>query len=401
MRFICEAELRNPGSAPTEYTIGVSVLGRPEGYSPAEDSSVRTRAYDLRQKLEKLYGTELINEPVQIVIPKGSYTPQFVKRAVREDTARAPVENDYPRIETLALTQPERRHWLRFVPWILVGAAVLVTILAWRISRTALPTQRPDPVLREAWGPFAQPAANVLLAAATPLTLVAGPANHAVFNSSNYPAPPETYGWFQQHRPSQPAGELGFTFSDNMLAVGTMNAILSSVETLRSFGAVYQVLPERVATISAIRGRNTILFGAPIDSEAASLMLQDTPFTIDYEPSVREFVVRSRATGKFIMPKKTAAGDFLDTYGLLTVIGSRYQDSRQLETVVLSGITSVGTQGAAEFFASPNALRNLRAKFAKEGVAEFPSSYQVVVHCVYNNMLLLSYEYSAHAVISR
>ena len=108
MRFIFEAELRNPGSAPTEYTIGVSVLGRPEGYSPAEDSSVRTRAYDLRQKLEKLYGTELINEPVQIVIPKGSYTPQFVKRPICEDTAHARVDHDYAKIDTLALTHAER-----------------------------------------------------------------------------------------------------------------------------------------------------------------------------------------------------------------------------------------------------------------------------------------------------
>jgi hypothetical protein len=401
LRFVCEAEMRNPGSAPTEYIIGVNVLGRPEGYSPAEDSSVRTRAYDLRQKLEKLYATELVNEPVQIIIPKGSYTPQFVKRHVPTRTPPEPLEDGYIRVGGTFLTRPARHKGTRFVPWIFAGASLLAAILAWRMPRTAVQTQDPDVVLREAWGPLAQPAANVLLAAATPLVLVAGPATHAVFGSKDYPAPPEAYTLFRQHRPSLPKGQLGFTFSDNLLAVGTMNAILSSVETLRSFGTGYQVLPERVATISTIRGRNTILFGTPIDSEAVSLTLQDIPFTIDYEPSVREFVVRNRLTGKLMVPKKNAAGDFLDAYGLLTVIGSRYQDPRHLETVAVSGITSVGTQGAAEFFSSPNALRRLRTEFAKEGVAGFPSAYQVVVHCVYNNLLLLSYEYSGHAIISR
>jgi hypothetical protein len=33
----------------TEYLIGVKALGRPPDYSPLEDSSVRTRAYELRR----------------------------------------------------------------------------------------------------------------------------------------------------------------------------------------------------------------------------------------------------------------------------------------------------------------------------------------------------------------
>ena len=75
LRFVCEAEIEGRGADVTEYVIGVEVLGRPKGYSPAEDSSVRTRAYELRQKLHKLYSTELIDEPVRVVITKGGYHP--------------------------------------------------------------------------------------------------------------------------------------------------------------------------------------------------------------------------------------------------------------------------------------------------------------------------------------
>ncbi len=70
LRYVCEAELRGGKSDLTEYVIGVEVLHRPAGYSPSEDSSVRTRAYELRQKLEKLYSTELPNEPVKNRAPE-------------------------------------------------------------------------------------------------------------------------------------------------------------------------------------------------------------------------------------------------------------------------------------------------------------------------------------------
>ena len=79
LRFVCQAELNGVSGNINEYAIGVEVLGRPPGYSPAEDSTVRTRAYELRQKLEKLYSSELREEAVEILIPKGAYIPQFVR----------------------------------------------------------------------------------------------------------------------------------------------------------------------------------------------------------------------------------------------------------------------------------------------------------------------------------
>jgi len=55
--------------------------------------------------------------------------------------------------------------------------------------------------------------------------------------------------------------------------------------------------------------------------------------------------------------------------------------------------------GAAEFFSSPRALRNLRGILAKEGIRGFPAAYQVVVKCTFSNMLLLAYEYDSHKIL--
>jgi hypothetical protein len=69
--------------------------------------------------------------------------------------------------------------------------------------------------------------------------------------------------------------------------------------------------------------------------------------------------------------------------------------------VIFGGITSAGTHGAVEFLASPRSLRSLRSIFTKQGLAGFPSAYQVVVKCTFSNSLLLSYEYHSHKIIQR
>src|SRR5689334_4603696 len=81
LRYVCEAELEGRAQQLNEYALGVSVLGRPEGYSPSEDSAVRSRAYELRNKLKSYYQTEAPVDPIQIEIEKGAYVPRFQRRA--------------------------------------------------------------------------------------------------------------------------------------------------------------------------------------------------------------------------------------------------------------------------------------------------------------------------------
>ena len=77
LRYICEMEFAGRAAALHEYLIGVEALGRPTAYSTEDDSSVRRRAYALRQKLEQVYETELADAPIRIDVPKGSYVPRF------------------------------------------------------------------------------------------------------------------------------------------------------------------------------------------------------------------------------------------------------------------------------------------------------------------------------------
>jgi hypothetical protein len=77
LRYICEMELAGRGATLHEYLIGVEALGRPTAYSTEDDSSVRRRAYALRQKLDEVYAKELTDARIRIDVPKGSYVPRF------------------------------------------------------------------------------------------------------------------------------------------------------------------------------------------------------------------------------------------------------------------------------------------------------------------------------------
>jgi hypothetical protein len=90
LRYICEMELAGRADALHEYLIAVEAMGRPMAYSTEDDSSVRRRAYALRQKLEEVYATELANAAIRIAVPKGSYVPRFVQVSGAEAARERP-----------------------------------------------------------------------------------------------------------------------------------------------------------------------------------------------------------------------------------------------------------------------------------------------------------------------
>ena len=79
LRYICEMEIAGRGAALHEYLIAVEAMGRPAAYSTDSDSSVRRRAYALRQKLDSVYANELTDARIRIEVPKGGYVPRYVE----------------------------------------------------------------------------------------------------------------------------------------------------------------------------------------------------------------------------------------------------------------------------------------------------------------------------------
>jgi hypothetical protein len=172
LRYVCEAELQGRAQQLNEYALGVSVLGRPEGYSPAEDSSVRSRAYELRSKLKSYYEREAPDDPIQIGIEKGAYIPRFRRRAAVEagrpaEAPPAPVTAVASAPVKAAATPPWRRI---FMPRALTSVVLVLALLAfgWWASRTKPPqtglaARASTHEMDALWRPFLDPGTPLLL----------------------------------------------------------------------------------------------------------------------------------------------------------------------------------------------------------------------------------------------
>jgi hypothetical protein len=385
LKYVGEMAIEGRAREVTEYLIAVEALGRPQGFSPADDSSVRSRAHELRRKLHKYYDSEATGETLRIELPKGSYIPRFVAAPeLHQEQANVPPVESRPR--GLAA---------------LIAATALGLIAGMILMRAVAPDRsaaRSSPIVAEAWGPLARPDASVLMCVATTLHLVVRPYMAVVAEGlPKYPAPPELYPLYAQHRPLPSGLGLDMHPVDNSVQMGHMGAVITLTGMLQSHGASFEVLPERSAPVTAMRGRNVILIGDPQNSSAASGFLEKTQFTIDYDKDVQDLVVRDRKHGRVFVPKRGPDKRYTDVYGLITVLPTPGAKGDQ-RTVVLTGITSVGTQGAAEFFASARELEALKKRFRSEGQTRFPAAYQVVVHCKSEDTLLISAEYQADGV---
>ncbi len=390
LRYVCEKEICGEAGEIKESLIGIEVFKRPQNYSTAGDSSVRSRAWELRQKLEEFYSNEMPNAPVRITLPKGSYVPVFLEQSA-ETVEMAPARD---------VVEPGRR------PMILAFAAGFLVCAAgvgvWRFNVGT--SNRLPPVLMEAWGPLVQSNANVLVCVASGLHMVVRPEPFNEASSKpSYPAPKEIYPLFRQHRPLSPDAELWMRPSDSNISVEDANAVVIAATTLKTAGASFQILPERAAPLAAFRGRNVVLFGIPQNSNAVDQQLKRAILTIAYNAGKQGMVIRDRRKPDSQPPAYYRKGRSKDgpssVYGLITVLPTEGAPGGQ-RTVIISGVSSVGSHGAMEFFSSAESMNALRARFVRQGFSGFPPAYQVVVECRSDDTLLLSTAYAGHEVLS-
>ena len=150
-----------------EYEIAVEVLGRRKDIDLTDDSSVRNRAYELRQRLEKYYTQEQPQAPVRIEIPRGGYVPAFVRRP-----AEAPAQVPAVVAPEVMVEEPRRTRWRAIA---VVAALGAVCGAAGYLVGSAGQRPRPPAILEEAWGPLAEPGGDMLISIATNLHLLIRP----------------------------------------------------------------------------------------------------------------------------------------------------------------------------------------------------------------------------------
>jgi hypothetical protein len=402
LAFICEMEMAGRGSELTEYMIGVQALGRREDFSPAEDSSVRTRAHELRQRLQKFYSLERPDVRLRIELSKGSYTPRYAP--LEAAGAGPPAGLEHQRVPLGVSIRP----WVGgFILGALVAAGALL-VLTGRQAGGGL-----DASVREAWAPLVKKEREVVICVASPLHLLVSPGLVSAQTvrmgvvpreMPRYPAPKEFYSFFSRLRPLPPDATLEMQLVQKAVNVGDVQGLALVVSTLQSLGVRFRILPESNFPLSAMRRSSVILFGAPWFSRAASGLLQGTPWASAVGPEGNEVVSSSQApqAPAGSSPKRSIRREYREVFGLITVLPSNKDADDGHTIVIFSGLTSVGSHGAAAFFTSGESMRKFRERLNEEGRRSLPRSYQIVVRCRANeDTQLVFHDYETHEVLAK
>jgi TolB-like protein len=102
LSYIVEETLAGRADRLKAYNIATAAFNRGLDFDPQQDSIVRIEAGRLRRALEHFYLTDGRDHEIQIVVPKGSYVPQF-------KGAGAPLQEEPHEAHVLPSTTSERR----------------------------------------------------------------------------------------------------------------------------------------------------------------------------------------------------------------------------------------------------------------------------------------------------
>jgi hypothetical protein len=147
LAYLSERTLQGTAGDLKEYTIGIEVFHKPDGYDPQQDGSVRQYVGKLRQKLDEYYRSEGTADPIRIDLPKRQFRLEFQESGQKPAVARKPIAR-------------------RFT---LVCVVLLLPVAYWLGSRNA-GTQL-DPAVRLLWAPFLESSKPTVVCLGTPLFL--------------------------------------------------------------------------------------------------------------------------------------------------------------------------------------------------------------------------------------
>ena len=352
LRYLAEHSLDHAGIALKEYQIATEVLGRPAGFDPQSDSTVRVQAGRLRVKLAEYYAQDGIDDPIVVEIPKGSYTLTFHVRAARAGTQPLqPVVID--RRETKNEKGLLPRRWIAAVGVlsVLLAASLIATaILLAQRMRSLSSTVSPAPAAYQLfWNRF-----------------LTGPQQPwVIFSNGSFVGRPETgMRYFNPHTDAN-------TFiMDHYTGVGEVLAIHQLDHVFSLLNRPLRVKRGALFSLDDAKNNDLIFVGSPSEN----LTLVDIPGTrefifqrLDSGPRKGDLAVRNvhPLPGEPQLFLATPANQpTIEDYAVVSLLPG-LDPTRSV--LILAGNSTFGTQAAVEYVCREDSIKELlqRLKVSK------------------------------------
>ena len=344
LRYLAEHSLDHPGIALKEYQIATEVLGRPAGFDPQSDSTVRVQAGRLRVKLAEYYSHEGVDDPIRVEIPKGSYALTFHLQATKSGIqVPRPLQVEAPR-KTSPLPMLPRAWSIGVVVLLVLLAASLITsaiLLSQRVRTPSTDTPAVDAPYQLLWNRF--------------VTSTQQP--WVIFSNGSFVGRPET-----GMRYFNPAKDTSGYILDHYTGVGEVLAIHQLDRVFSMFNRQLRVKRGALFSLDDAKNNDLIFVGSPSEN----LTLLDIPGT-------REFVFQRLDSG----PRKgdlavvntnplpgepksflasPANQPLVEDYAVVALVPG-IDPSQAI--LILAGNSTFGTQAAVEYVCREDSIKEL------------------------------------------
>jgi len=447
LRFVAGKAIDDQESQLKEYVIATEVFGRNEDYNPRIDSTVRVQAGRLRTKLAEYYSTEGKGDKVLIDLPKGQYTPVFSYAPIKpangktlntpasleqltmnlEGAASGLVSGAYAAIaasdartaEFHQGTAPQSAGQKRWQ--IIAIASVLLTVLFGALTffyrSRALELARAitvgvesdnDPLNRQEieplWGDMLRSPEPVLVVYSN--TLFQGTAENGMKLLKSLDSPGSSIG-----SPIIPQSEIEQSKQpviEHYTGIGEVMGAFQLGELFAKLRHVSRVKRSLLLNWEDLKTENIVVLGSP----AENLFLRDLPQRQEFvfkpmpdEQGNKSFgIVNTRPqpgeqARYFARQDGPSRSQISEDYAVVSLLQGLNGEKRML---ILAGITTLGTQAAAEYVTKPDYIRDLIQHLNTEPAGlrpKLPENYQILVKVKVNGGVPAQISYVTHHVL--
>jgi hypothetical protein len=343
LRYLGEHSLDHPGVALKEYQIATEVLGRPVGFDPQSDSTVRVQAGRLRVKLAEYYAHEGLGDPIVVELPRGSYALTFHLRAPgTEVPPSSPIILDAPPLPRQA--PPSTRGWaiaVLVLSILLASVLVATAILLSQRPKTQNSTAQPvAPVYQIFWNRF-----------------VTSPQQPwVIFSNASFVGHPQRNMHY-----FNPASDSRGVILDHYTGVGEVLAVHQLDRMFALLNRQIRVKRGALFSLDDAKNNDLIFIGSP----AENLTLLEIPGT-------QQFVFRKAPAPRIgdvevvsVHPDPGESEIYLASPSNqpitedYAVIGLEPGIDPVRSMLILAGTTTMGTQAAAEYVCREDSLSEL------------------------------------------
>jgi hypothetical protein len=342
LRYLAEHSLDHPGVALKEYQIATEVLGRPAGFDPQSDSTVRVQVGRLRVKLAEHYANEGSQDAIVVEVPKGSYGLTFHLRA--NGAVELPPSARFQVAERKVEVTPSTRGWAIAVVVLSVLLAVSLVTSAILLSRPRTQTSQSQAVAaayQTFWNRF-----------------VTGPQQPwVIFSNGSFVGRPET-----GMRYFNPTTDSKSFILDHYTGVGEVLAIHQLDHVFALLDHPLRVKRGALFSLDDAQNNDLIFVGSPSEN----LTLLDIPGT-------REFVFQRLSSGPrkgdlAVLNVHPRAGEpqffvatpanqpTVEDYAVVSLLPG-LDPSRSI--LILAGNSTFGTEAAVEFVCREDSIKEL------------------------------------------